>query len=130
MSVRILSSDLKDRNCLAVISAWTGKSYDWQFQQEGKAISQQVQGNIRLNCGEALLETAIAGTGIVQLYNYVAARASADGKLQSLLQNFAPPGLPISVVYPEKCHVSAKVRAFVQLVEELAAELKHKGIVG
>jgi LysR family transcriptional regulator, regulator for bpeEF and oprC len=123
-------ADLKDHNCLAFISAWTGKSYDWRFQQEGKTISQQVQGNIRLDCGEALLETAIAGTGIVQLYNYVAARAIADGKLQSLLQNVAPPGLPISVVYPEKRHLSAKVRAFVQFVEELAAQLKHKGVVG
>lgn len=122
-------ADLKDHNCLAFISAWTGKSYDWQFQQEGETILQPVQGNLRLDSGEALLETAIAGAGIVQLYNYIAARAIADGKLESILENLAPPGLPISVVYPEKRHLSAKVRAFVEFVQELGTELKHKGIV-
>lgn len=122
-------ADLKNHNCLAFISAWTGKSYDWRFQQEGEEILQPVQGNIRLENGEALLETAIAGVGIAQLYNYVAAQAIADGKLKPILQNVAPPGAPISVVYPQKRHLSAKVHVFVEFMQVLMAQLKQKEIV-
>jgi LysR family transcriptional regulator for bpeEF and oprC len=123
-------ADLKDYNCLAFISPWTGKSYDWRFQQDGEEVMHPVQGNFRVDNGEALLESAIAGVGIAQLYNYIAAEAIACGQLKPILQNVAPSGSPISVVYPQKRHLSAKVRAFVEFMQALMAELKQKSIVG
>jgi hypothetical protein len=50
-----------------------------------KSYCLPVKGNIRLDNGEAILETAIASVGIVQLYNYVAAGAIASGKLKPIL---------------------------------------------
>ncbi|MCC5655325.1 LysR family transcriptional regulator [Nostoc sp. XA013] len=121
--------DLKNHNCITFISAWTGKSYDWRFQQDGEEVLLPVEGNIRLDNGEAILETAIASVGIVQLYNYVAAGAIASGKLKPILQEYAPPGYPISVVYPQKRHLSVKVRVFVEFLQGLMAQLKQIEIV-
>jgi DNA-binding transcriptional LysR family regulator len=43
------------------------------------------------------------------------------GRLVPLLQDFAPPPLPIYAVYPSRKHLSAKVRRFVDfLVEHFA----------
>ncbi|MBW4565973.1 MAG: LysR family transcriptional regulator [Mojavia pulchra JT2-VF2] len=122
-------NDLTHHNCITFISAWTGKSYDWRFQQDGKEVLLPVQGNIRLDNGEAILETALASVGIVQLYNYVAARAISSGKLQPILPEYAPPGYPISIVYPQKRYLSAKVNVFVEFLHGLMAQLKQMQIV-
>ncbi|RUT00548.1 transcriptional regulator [Dulcicalothrix desertica PCC 7102] len=122
-------ADLHNHNCINFISAWTGKSYDWRLQQDGEEISLAVEGNIRLDNGEAILATAIAGVGIAQLYNYVAAGTIAEGKLKPILQHYALPGSPISIVYPQRRHLSAKVHAFVEFMQELMNALKRTGVV-
>jgi DNA-binding transcriptional LysR family regulator len=47
---------------------------------------------------------------------YQAAEALAAGKLKPVLRAFEPPLLPIHLVYPTSRLLSAKVRAFVDLV--------------
>lgn len=71
----------------------------------------------------------IASVGIVQLYNYVATGAIASGKLKPILQEYAPLGYPISVIYPQKRHLPAKVRVFVEFLQGLMAQLKQLEIV-
>jgi LysR family transcriptional regulator, regulator for bpeEF and oprC len=56
--------------------------------------------------------------------------AITNGKLQPILTNYAPKlATPIAVVYPKKPYLSAKVRAFIEFMEELISELKYDGIV-
>ena len=49
---------------------------------------------------------------------YQAAEALAAGKLKPVLRAFEPPPLPIHLVYPTSRLLSAKVRAFIELVME------------
>lgn len=88
-----------------------------------------MEGNLRLNNGEAILDVALAGVGLVQIYNYIAGEAIARGKLKPVLEKYAAPGSPISVVYPQKRHLSAKIHAFVDFMSELMKQLRQRKIV-
>jgi DNA-binding transcriptional LysR family regulator len=51
---------------------------------------------------------------------YQAAAALKRGRLKIVLQQFERPALPIHIVYPTSRLLSAKVRAFIDLVVETA----------
>jgi DNA-binding transcriptional LysR family regulator len=51
---------------------------------------------------------------------YQAAEAIKRGRLKIVLQKFEQPTLPIHIVYPTSRLLSAKVRAFIDLVVETA----------
>lgn len=69
--------DLKHHNCISFVSPWIGRVFDWQFQQDGQEVRLPVEGNLRLNNGEAILDVALAGVGLVQVDNYIAGSAIA-----------------------------------------------------
>jgi LysR family transcriptional regulator, regulator for bpeEF and oprC len=121
--------DLKHHNCISFVSPWTGRVFDWQFQDDGQQISIPVEGNLCLNNGKSLLDVALADIGIVQVYNYIAGEAIASGKLKPVLENYVAPGSLISVVYPQKRHLSAKIRAFIDFMSELMKQLRQQKIV-
>lgn len=121
--------DLKHHNCISFVSPWTGRVFDWQFQNDGQQISIPVEGNLCLNNGKSLLDIALAGIGLVQVYNYIAGEAIAQGKLKPVLENYVAPGSLISVVYPQKRHLSAKIRAFIDFMSELMKQLRQQKIV-
>jgi DNA-binding transcriptional LysR family regulator len=49
---------------------------------------------------------------------YQAAASLKAGKVKTLLEKFELPALPIHIVYPTSRLLSAKVRAFIDLVTE------------
>ncbi|BAZ11585.1 transcriptional regulator LysR family protein [Calothrix sp. NIES-4071] len=121
--------ELQHHNCISFVSPWTGRVFDWQFQDDGQQISIPVEGNLCLNNGKSLLDVALAGVGLVQVYNYIAGEAIATGKLKPVLENYAVPGSPISVIYPQKRYLSAKIRAFIDFMSELMKQLRQQKIV-
>lgn len=122
--------DLSSHRCLNFLSPRTGRTFDWFFQQEGKALNLPIEGHIRFNHAEAMLAAAIAGAGLIQVHNYIAGTAIANRELKPVLERFAPTtGSPIAVLYPQKRHLSAKVRVFVDFMIELMAQLRQQRIV-
>ncbi len=116
--------DLKQHNCINFVYPQTRRVFEWRFQQQGEQLEIPVEGSLRFDHAESLLEAAIAGAGIVQVLNYVAGRAIAGGELQPILEDYAAPGEPISVIYPQKRHLSAKVRAFIDFMVDLMGQLR------
>ena len=81
----------------------------------------RVSGNLHSNNSDLLAEAAARGAGIVIAPAFVVGPEIRAGRLVPLLQDFAPPPLPIYAVYPSRKHLSAKVRRFVDfLVEHFA----------
>ena len=55
--------------------------------------------------------------------------ALSQGQLVPLLEDYAPLGLPMAVVYAQRRYQSAKVTAFVEFVNVLTQQLRQKHIV-
>ena len=107
------------------IIATTGSSVrlDWQFKsREGgntRKISISPDARWQSNSIEAARNAAIEGWGIVRMLSYQSAPFVADGRLQPVLEDFAPDPVPIHLVHPEGHHAPAKVRSFVDMAVEI-----------
>ncbi|MBA1315841.1 LysR family transcriptional regulator [Pseudomonas monteilii] len=110
-------SELARHNCLV------GSSDLWALQQDGREISQRVQGNWRCNSGQAVLDAALQGIGLCQLPDYYVLEHLNTGALVSLLEAHQPPNTAVWALYPQQRHLSPKVRRLVDYLKEGLAGL-------
>lgn len=103
--------DLAKHHCLLFRLPTSGRDRAWQFRAGKRDFSLMPEGGVRLGEGEALVQAAAAGLGIVQAPTYLADLQVKRGKLVEILEKYRPPPLPISLVYPSHRHIPLRVRA-------------------
>jgi DNA-binding transcriptional LysR family regulator len=117
--------ELEQHQCVLFRQPTTGRDRPWTFRVDGVNTEVQPPSRLRLGDGEALIEAAIAGMGLVQAPDYMTAEALNSGRLVEVLRDFRAPPLPINVVYPGSRLVPPRVRALIEaLTEPGAAKLR------
>lgn len=94
----------------------------WPFRRpDGTVERVRVQGTARSDSGDALHQLLLGGIGIARAADFLTLRDLAAGRLVPVLESFAvDERTPVHAVYPQRRHLPAKVRAFVDfLVEQL-----------
>jgi DNA-binding transcriptional LysR family regulator len=95
-------------------------SPDWRFVRDGNEVRITPVPRLTTNSADAAIGYAVRGGGLTRVLAYQAADAIKAGRLKILLAKFEPPSLPIHIVYPTSRLLSAKVRAFIDLVVEIS----------
>jgi len=91
----------------------------WAFRIDGEIREIEVAGRLAVDEGDAQLQLALQGIGVVRLTRLTVAQAVRAGRLVSLLPEFsAEQPLPINAVYPHRRHLAPKVPAFVDFLFE------------
>ena len=85
----------------------------WQFARQGERITAPVRRRHGLNNGQAMMDLAAAGLGVVLLPGFLVAPALRDGRLQRILPDWTTGSLPITAVWPPVTPMPAKLRAFI-----------------
>jgi DNA-binding transcriptional LysR family regulator len=93
---------------------------DWDFVEDGREVRAASTPRFITNSADAALLHAEQGGGLTRVLAYQAAEAIEGGRLKIVLEEFEQAPLPIHVVYPTSRLLSAKVRAFVDLVVEVS----------
>jgi len=113
-------ADLAGHQCLGLYSLSLGAVLEWVFEKDGDRVAFRPAGTLAVSNAEALPDAAIAGAGIAMAFDAMAGRWIASGALRPILQDWQRRDrYPISVVYPQNRHLSAKVRAFSDFVAGL-----------
>ncbi len=114
--------ELLNHNCLHY--AYSRDAREWVFLSADGEVRIRTKGSYRVNNGEALMEAVLAGTGIARLQTFVAGPDIAAGRLVQILPDHRMPAHSLYAIFPERRHLPAKVRAFVDfLVERVDGEL-------
>lgn len=122
--------ELVNHLCINFVYPQTGKEFIWKFNQAGEELALPVSSYLQFDYAEAILEASISNGGIIQAPQYIVAEAIAGGQLQPILTNYQSHlSKLISVLYPQKQYLSAKVRVFVEFMTELMTDLKDGGVV-
>jgi LysR family transcriptional regulator, regulator for bpeEF and oprC len=121
--------DLLNHECINHAAPHTGRVREWTFARNGQEFSLAVRGRWQIDWAEAAIEAAIAGAGFIQFYNFVVGNAISQGLLVPVLEDYAPPGVPITILYAQKQFLPAKVGAFVEFMKLLMLSLKRNQIV-
>ena len=113
--------DLASHNCL--IYAYFQQEKTWTFDGPQGEAAIKVDGDFRTNFGEALVEAALQGRGIVLEPSFTVHRHLKSGRLVRLLPDHAPRELGIYAVYPPSRMLPQKVRSFIDhLADRLRPE--------
>lgn len=118
--------DLIHHRCLRGRYA-SGIMADWTFSREGKEISVETRGPLVVSVGGAMdlaVEAAIAGSGVIYLFDEWLRPALDNGRLEPLLQpwwlTFSGPWL----YYNDRRLIPAPLQAFIDFVREINAREK------
>lgn len=118
--------DLIHHRCLRGRYA-SGIMADWTFSREGKEISVETRGPLVVTVGGAMdlaVEAAIAGSGVIYLFDEWLRPALDNGRLEPLLQpwwlTFSGPWL----YYNDRRLIPAPLQAFIDFVREINAREK------
>lgn len=114
----VTPDELEKHSCVLFRMPSSGRDRMWQFRSGKRNLSLTPQSSMRLGDGEALVQAAAAGLGIVQAPTYLTDRDVKRGKLVEILQKFRPPSLPISIVYPSHRHIPVRVRVLATALVE------------
>jgi len=103
--------DLDRHACLV------GSSAAWHFTDKGEVVMYRPDPVWSCNNGEAVLDAVLENMGICQLPDFYLSDALDRGLLRPVLQPYLSPAEPVWAVYPDKRHLSPKVRRFVALLK-------------
>jgi DNA-binding transcriptional LysR family regulator len=108
-------ADLARHDCLSL-----GQQRGWIFRDpEGGVIEPwKVSGRFECNDGAVLHEWALAGRGLAWRSLWEVGQHLKEGTLVSVLDAWQAPPMGIYAVFPQRRHLSLRVRLFIDLLKE------------
>ena len=89
----------------------------WHYHdKDGKPGQVKVPMRMRANNGDALVEAAIAGLGVLCEPSFIAHGSVERGVLTPLLTDYQWYSMNIFAVYPQTKHMPTRVRAFIDFL--------------
>jgi DNA-binding transcriptional LysR family regulator len=113
--------DLKNHRAVNYVSRTTAKLFPFEFIVDGELKEVAIEGAISVFGAEIYAASAIAGLGLIQCPHYRMESLIAQGLVQEILSDIAPPAMPVSVLYPHNRHMSPRVRVFVDWLGDVFA---------
>jgi DNA-binding transcriptional LysR family regulator len=113
-------SDLVNHACLGGRSSSSATVAPWEFECEGEIVRVEPKGPLLVSVGTAtdlVVAAAIAGTGIVTLFEDWLRPYLASGQLEPVLEPWWPSFSGPFLYYPGRRLVPAPLRAFIDFVK-------------
>ena len=115
---------LHDHSLIAFTELDRGQ--EWRFGPAGKPAI-RIEPRLAANTADAAIAAAVDGAGIARVLSYQAMDAIASGSLVTLLDGFAPPAVPVHLVYQANRRASVNVRAFIGAARARFEKLNLRG---
>ncbi|AGU51280.1 transcriptional regulator, LysR family [Variovorax paradoxus B4] len=110
---------LASHRAVNYVSSGTGKVVPLEFTVDGRVTAVDLPATVSVTGADLYTGASVAGLGLVQVPRYRVAGELADGRLKVLLPGFAPPPMPVSVLYPQNRQLSSRVRVFTQWLRDI-----------
>lgn len=109
-------ADLAAHECLAY--SGDAKPVTWSYSSAGRVENVLVRSRYTANNGDVLVEAAAHGLGITLQPDFIADPYLEDGRLEQLLERFAPPELGVYALLPAARHMPYRVRVLIDFLSE------------
>lgn len=112
-------ADLRRHACIRMRKR-SGGFHAWELERNGEELTVAVDGPLTLDADSLIRDAAVHGAGLAYLSEWAIESQLADGSLVRVLGSWLPPWPGLCVYFPGHRHMPAGLRAFVDLVKELA----------
>jgi len=115
--------ELQRHDCVNFRHVSSGALYRWEFAhrsgpRRGRWFEIAVNGRLTVNNLPLALRAALDGIGLANVLEPFAREALADGRLESVLDDWLPPFDGFYLYYPSRFQVPPKLRVFVDFLRE------------
>lgn len=108
--------DLLDHNCLS-FGQQGNQAKGWLLRQNGQVRAIRVKGNLACSDGSVLHQWTLAGMGLAWRSLWEVQEDIANGKLITVLDEFAAPPNGIFALMPERKHLPQRLRLFLEMLK-------------
>jgi DNA-binding transcriptional LysR family regulator len=109
--------DLLAHDCIAFRYASTGQIERWHLAREGASMHLAIDGRFIVNDSAALVQAASDGIGIGYMINGYIESLIDSGQVVRLLADWSSPLPGLTLYYPDRRRVPAKLRAFIDFLK-------------
>jgi DNA-binding transcriptional LysR family regulator len=110
-------SELAGHNCIVYYDAPFGRGgNEWMFTGPEGEIAVHVSGSLEANNVDAIRGAALNGQGFAFVPTHMVINELKSGALVSVLRDFPGREVSVDALYPNRQHLPAKVRTFIDLV--------------
>ena len=110
--------DLLSHHCIGYLDSWSGRHWEWFFDENGKRLAIDVPCRLGYSLGGQRVAAAIRGFGIVNDLMCYLREPLLAGKLKLILRQWSWTPPPNHILYPENLRRSRKIKAFVNFILE------------
>lgn len=104
----------------------TGRAFDWEFHKGKEIVKAEVKGRVIFDDPSAAIAACVAGQGIFQSLELGLEPWMSNGALRSVLNEWSDERFSLNVFYTSRRLPPAKVRAFVEFLQEITAGDREK----
>jgi DNA-binding transcriptional LysR family regulator len=121
--------DLLHHDCICVRPSTGSPRYAWELERGAKTWRVPVQGPVTTNDPELMRLLALAGVGLFYAFEPVIADDVRADRLRIVLEPYAASVPGFFLFFPSRAQVSPALRAFVDVVREVAGASRLKRVV-
>lgn len=102
--------DLLAHRCIRQRFPASDRFFDWKF---ARSVQIDVQGQLVFDEMRSVVDAATAGAGVAYVFEEFAEAELSAGALRAVLEKYRMPGESFYLYYPNRTHMPAKLRAFI-----------------
>lgn len=110
--------DLARHRCTGFRHASTGKLMPWEYTNQGETAFTDVAARFATNDVDAEASAVLAGIGIGQIPNYIAAPLVREGRLVHLLTRHTSERVGLYIYYLQRAQLPQRARRFIDFAVE------------
>ena len=114
--------DLRDHEAILFRDPQTGRPFGWAFVRGAESVEAQVTGRFTTDDPSAAIAACVAGQGLFQSLELGLEDWLASGALVPVLADWSDERYPLHAYHPSRHLPPAKVRAFLDFVQQIAGE--------
>ncbi|KWZ31704.1 LysR family transcriptional regulator [Burkholderia anthina] len=107
-----------------------GPAREFRYTVDGAETRLKLAERISVNDARSAVRYAVEGVGIAQVSERMVTEELAKGRLVTVLDEYGPPPLPISVLYPDRRQVPMSIRAFIDWIQAQLRDLETASFDG
>ena len=107
--------DIAGHECVRYRPPGTRKTYRWEFERDGQALTVDPPGSVLTTDSTLLRSMAVQGMGLIYTSSLQATVEIAAGQLEAVLEPFMPARDSLFICFPRSSRNQPKLRAFIDM---------------
>ncbi|GLK76689.1 LysR family transcriptional regulator [Methylopila jiangsuensis] len=114
--------DLDGHLAVNYASPSTGRVEPWEWVERGARRARPMPGRVTVNSAEAYIACCLAGLGLIQIPAYDVRAHLEAGELVEVMPGHRAEPAPMTLLYPNRRHLSRRLSVFADWLEALLRE--------